>query len=77
MTTKYDEGRREALEALGLRPKANDNPIVSKFIAGLNDSSRTATGAEGGNRPLHRQAWGKKVEYSTSNQDVSGGGIRL
>lgn len=77
MSAKYDVGRREALEALGLRPKANDNPVVRKFISRLDDSARTATGAEGGNRPLHRQAWGKKVEYSTSNQDVSGGGTRL
>lgn len=74
MSAQYDEGRRQALESLGLRPKTQDNPLVSKFVSSLEESKDSAPGK--GNRPLHRQSWGKAVEYSTSNQDFSGGGVQ-
>lgn len=76
MSAKYHEGRREALEALGLRPKTQDTPAVNKFIDGLSDKKKPLK-REKGNRPLHRQTWGKAQTYTTSDQDVSGGGVRL
>lgn len=77
MSTKYYEGRREALESLGLRQKVQDTPAVNKFITGLSDRQRPVDQGGLGNRPLHRQAWGKSQQYATSDQDVSGGGVRL
>lgn len=66
------------MESLGLRPKNKDNPIVAGFVEALGEDEGKAERPDiGGNRPLHRQAWGKAFDYSTSNQIFNGGGTRL
>lgn len=77
MMTKYHEGKREALEALGLRPRTQDNHLVRGFVDALGDGRSAGAAKREGNRPLHRQTWGKRQDYVTSDQEVSGGGIRL
>lgn len=77
MSARYEEGRRGALEALGIRQKVQDSPAVNRFIRGLSDGPSPKEAAREGNRPLHRQSWGRAQQYVTSDQEVSGGGVRL
>lgn len=78
MSAQYRKGREDALESLGLRSRSKDNEQVTKFLAGLGDDDGVSPKSDsGGNRPLHRQSWGKTVDYSTSDQIFSGGGTRL
>lgn len=73
----YREGRDSALSTLGLRPEAEDTSLVADFVAALgDDGARTPPRDSGGNRPLHRQTWGKAIEYSSSDQIFNGGGAR-
>lgn len=77
MSAKYQQGKTDALEALGLRPRIKDNPIVSKFVSAIGTDKPANPKDGGGNRMFNRQTWGKRQDYSTSNEEFHGGGIRL
>lgn len=73
----YQEGRHRAMEVLGLRPKAKDNELVAGFVEALGEDSGKKPKSGDDTGRLNRQSWGRKLDFATSDQIVSGGGTRL
>jgi len=78
MGRTYNEGRDEALGALGLRQRNSDNPQVSSFIDRLPTDDKVVGRRPAGDRfgPMNRMAWGNKLTSTTSADDFTGGGVR-
>lgn len=76
MSPAYDSGRAQALRRLGLGSAPRDTPAVAKFVSALGEEGRGAPAKSIAGR-FNRQAWGKEFNYSTSDQEFSGGGTRL
>lgn len=68
---KYEEGRRKALEALGLTQRPDDNPLISGFLAGIDGDAPAKKENTRVSRLDRPTSWGPK--FTIPAEDVGVG----